>query len=185
VAELFELTELASLLQSDLDTATATLCRKMATGAIKAHTGQTFALVADDAVDLYGGGDRLTLPQRPVTAVGAVSEPAWAGVAATSLVSGTDYDRLGAVLYRTGRLWAPLVRVVYSHGYATTADVDDEVRDVALRVAAQLYGNPEQLQRESTEGHDVSYARQLLTDDDKRQLDRLFGRSRLRSVLLT
>jgi hypothetical protein len=179
--ELFELTDLASLMQSDLDTATATLARKLATGAIKAQTGQTLDLVTDDVVTIRtpGGsgnalGFPLWLPQLPVVNVTVVVEPAWFGSTPVTLTAGTDYERIGDVIYKR-RQWAPVATVTYTHGYASTAVVHDGVRDVALRLSMALYGNPERITGEETEGYRVTYALSKMTDDDRAQLSNVFG----------
>jgi hypothetical protein len=68
--------DLASALQQDVDTATATLLIECATAVIQAVTGQRIVQVVNDTqvldLDEYDGGNYLILPERPVTAVGTV-----------------------------------------------------------------------------------------------------------------
>lgn len=115
--------ELASVLQQDLDLATATLAIEIATGAVQGAAGQRIIEVVDDEVvidlDARDCGPYLSLPERPVTAVTS------AMVAATAV---TDFT---PQLSR-GRLWRSLgwrsatlpywnspstATVVYTHGY--------------------------------------------------------------------
>jgi hypothetical protein len=115
--------ELASLMQQDLDTATATLAIQIATGVVQSAAEQRIIQVVDDEVvidlDAHDRSLYLTLPERPVTAVTSAT------VGATAV---TDYQ---AQLSR-GRLWRAMgwrsatlpywnapsaVTVVYTHGY--------------------------------------------------------------------
>src|ERR1041384_5537412 len=68
-------TELAALLQQDVDIASATLALELATGLVQAACGQRI-LQATETVTLYvdhwDGGPWLALPERPVTSVATV-----------------------------------------------------------------------------------------------------------------
>ena len=88
--------DLASFLQQDVDTATATLLIEAGTGIVQAVTGQRIVQVVNDVLlidqDVCDYGLWLNLPQRPVTAVATVL------VGATAV---TDYT----VQLSRGRLW--------------------------------------------------------------------------------
>jgi hypothetical protein len=143
--------DLASLLQQDLDRATATLLLECATAVIQspAVTGQRIVQVVDDTVTLdldgYDGGPYLPLPERPVTAVSGVS-------IGTTVV--TDFK----TQLSRGRLWRAwgwrstlvfypdqpsTVTVTYTHGYPTGHQRLQLARSAALSLAASPYTNPD------------------------------------------
>jgi hypothetical protein len=157
--------DLASLLQQDVDTATATLLLETATGIVQTVTGQRIVQVVNDVVVLdveARDHDRwLSLPQRPVTAVSAVL------LGATSLAS-SDYS----VQLSRGRLWriygwrlattgswlAPTtVTVTYTHGYAAGDQRLQTARQAALSLAASAYSNPAGATREQIDDYQVAY----------------------------
>lgn len=151
--------ELASFLQQDVDTATATLLIEMSTGKIQAACGQrlieaTSTLVLD--VDRCQWGPWLDLPQRPIRSIGSVT------------IDGTVYtDWLlrSQRLYRLGG-WnlnasAPAQVVVASvlHGYPTGVQGLQLARDMCLALAAAGYGNPGgSATSEQIDDYRVSYA---------------------------
>lgn len=155
--------DLASLLQQDLDTATATLLLEAATAVVQAVTGQRLVQVSNEIVvldlDEHDSSPYLDLPQRPVTAV------------TTVLVGGvavTDYS----TQLRRNRLWRAygwrssltyyatqpsLVTVTYSHGYAPTDQRLQLARGAALSLAASVYANPGGVTREQIDDYAVAY----------------------------
>lgn len=185
--------ELASAMQQDLDTATATLAIEMATGAVQAAAGQRILEVVDDEavidLDLLDGGPYLDLPERPVTSV----DSAQVGDAAV-----TDYT---PQLSR-GRLWraygwrsatlpywsAPsTVTVVYTHGYPVGHQKLQLARGVVLDLAKTGYNaaaGSGPVVREQIDDHSVQYAEMTASiegalDPDgplARALRRLYGR---------
>lgn len=159
--------DLASLLQQDVDTATATLLLETATGIVQATVGQRIVQVVGDVVVLdleaCDNGLWLDLPQRPVTAVLTVL------VGATP-VAGTDY----AVQLSRGRLWrrtgwrlatttsgswlAPsTVTVTYTHGYAAGDQRLQAARQAVLSLAGSVYVNPSGVTREQIDDYQVAY----------------------------
>lgn len=118
-----------------------------ATALVRAYTGQTFEPVADDTVVLRAAGGRITLPQRPVTAVTRVvavggSEALPDFPLADWLFDGIDTIRLGegGYIINLPEAWwdedgyPGTYRVTYSHGYtAVPADVLGVVCGMALR----------------------------------------------------
>lgn len=140
---LFTREQLASLVQGDLDTATADLVRDMATSAVQSYTDQWLFYVVDEQITLPGSSEPvLFLPQRPVVGVSAVS------ISGTAL---TDYSLLsgGRLSRRLGWYWPsayPSVTVTYTHGYFT---IPANIRAAALLVARRLYENPAGLRSET------------------------------------
>jgi hypothetical protein len=148
--------ELASYLQKDVDTATATLVLTIASDlfANRANTrfesnSVTYSVPSVDGTANY----RVYLPHTPVIAVSAVR------INGTAI---TDYSRIGNVLYRLigfGFCWAfppDLIEVDYTHGYTT---VPDEVKGAVLETAAQAYEIPAAaVIAESIDDYAVKYA---------------------------
>jgi hypothetical protein len=155
--------DLASFLQQDVDTATATLLLEAATSVIQALTGQRIVQVTNDVVtldvDQCDSSLWLHLPQRPVTAVSAVTIGALAV---------TNYT----VQLSRGRLWraygwrlatlpiydAPsTVTVTYTHGYAPGDQRLQMARQAALALAGGAYVNPSGASREQIDDYSVQY----------------------------
>jgi hypothetical protein len=161
VADLFTLSELASYLQRDLDTASATLAQAGAQSLVRGYLQQdvntqtyTGALLPIDAHGDYWG---VYLPQRPVTAVTSVS------VSGTTYTLGTGYAwngfsqwvLLADKTFTTAQFSDdPVAVITYTAGYAT---VPDPIKIVALSVAARLYDNPRGIRQESID--DYSFTR--------------------------
>lgn len=159
--------ELASLMQQDLDTATATLAIEIATGAVQSAAGQRIVQVVDDDLvldlDVMDCGPYLNLPEGPVTAVASAS------VGATAV---TDFT---AQLSR-GRIWRSLgwrsavlpywnspstVTVVYTHGYAAGDQKLQLARGVVFELAKTGYNaaaGSGAVVREQIDDYAVQYA---------------------------
>jgi hypothetical protein len=141
--------DLAAALQSNVDTATATLLIECATSVVQeAAGGQRIIQVVDDTATLIGVSDAwLDLPQIPVTAVGAVTLDGTA-VAAGVLTTDTQYKRFGDRLWR-GRGWQvncgvpSEVVVVNTHGYPPGAQELQRARHAVLSLCAAVYANPD------------------------------------------
>jgi hypothetical protein len=177
--------DLASLLQQDVDTATATLLLECATAVVQAVVGQRIVQVVNDTVtlDLDGcGGLYLDLPERPVTAVGAVL------IGATTV---TDFT----TQLRRGRLWRPYgwrstlvayadqpstVTVTYTHGYATGHQRLQLGRSTVLSLARGPYEVPDGAVQVRIDDYAATYAAmstQLEASDSlQRLLRRQYGR---------
>lgn len=165
-AVLFELDQLAALMQQDLDTATAELARTMATGRLRAATRQRLLLVEDDTVELHAGQEWLELPERPVVSVAEV-----AGYATDA------WELKGGRIRLTGAAaWPEFVTVTYTHGYASD-EVPDDLREVALNVATRIMLNPADHRQEASGGYSASYAARL--NGDEKQLLRQYRRKTL------
>lgn len=159
-----------------LDTDQAELALRRASARVRSHTGQDITLVEDETVLLDGGERVLVLPQRPAVVdaehpLTVVELPDWGGVEIEA-VEDRDFTRLGSELtrgypwYNTSRLagwpwqralgvWAPRVRVTYSHGYA---EVPDDIVDVVLDLATMSMSNPTNLRDESVQIDDYSHS---------------------------
>lgn len=132
---------------SDLDEIIrATLMLELATGACQQYTNQTLFAVTDDTATLTGSGyEYIFLPERPVTAVGTVTEN---GVERSFASYATDppsggYTWFGnGTLARLGQPWLPQSQVVvtgYEHGYRV---IPAPIRLACLRCTGRLYGAP-------------------------------------------
>jgi len=133
---LFELTDLAAYLQQDIDTASATVARTMATGVITGYTNQLIESATYTHLLPIGSGLTIRLPQRPVTAITSVT------VDGTALTRSTQWDWDGISDVVVFDDWTPddedqwQATVVYTAGHAT---VPDDITAVALSVAGRLY----------------------------------------------
>ncbi len=160
MTDLFALSELASYLQRDLDTASATLARDLATGLIEDYTGP-----------LTSGTSTITIPvdcegviQLPVQAITAVSTVVMGG-ASVGFVWEKPYPRLRLTSWinpsntLNGTIW-PTADVTLTHGWATVPAV---VKAVALSAAARIYDNPRGMRTESVDDYSGTRAG---SDDD-------------------
>jgi hypothetical protein len=180
VASLATPSQLASRVQGDVDTASAELALANASGLIRAIARQYFEFVSQETVDLVGNGRILVLPQRPAVVDGpnplTVVELGDFGIPDATLLEGRDFERLGNELTRgypswwagsrlqgwPGRpigLWAPRVRVTYSHGYTT---IPDDIVALCLDIAQALFTNPEGLRSMSIDDYSETRASEML-----------------------
>lgn len=170
--------DLATFLGTDLsadDAARAEAIIAAASEIIRAYTRQTITQGTTTA-DLPGTWTSdLDLPERPVTAVSAVSANG------TPLTVNADYywnDR--GTLRRGAAFDTPLastaswggpqatVTVTYTHGYAT---IPQAIKSVCLAIAARVFSNPAGLAGEMLGTYQVQYdrtaANMALTDLEK------------------
>lgn len=145
--------ELASFLQKDLDTASATLVLTIASGRFAYEADTAFAATNTTYSVVVDGCSSLELPYRPVTAVSAVRVN---GVTITGWVL-----RLNT-LYRTAgfgyrNAWPPdQLDADLTYGYAA---VSDAVKGAVLETAAQAYDVPvSAVTSESIDDYAVRYA---------------------------
>lgn len=187
--------DLAAYTQSTVPLATADRALRTASATIRTFTGQVFTRVDNDEVVLAGGERVLALPQRPVVVDGdhplTVVELADGGGTDFTALEDRDFTRLGSELsrgypwipqdrymgwpyHRVRGIWAPRVRVVYSHGYV---EVPDDVVGICLDLAAATVSNPNRLRSESVGSVSVTYTVETfgtgkLTDDHRAILSR-------------
>jgi hypothetical protein len=153
--------DLASLVQADVDTASATLAVEVATALVQSVVGQRLVQVLNDTEIVYGGTDRtLRLSQRPVTAVTSVT---YGGVLLSEGTASGTWRLSPAGLWRdlgwTEYACDPSpVTVVYSHGYAPGAQELQLARGFTLALARGLFVNPSGVVREQIDDYQVAYA---------------------------
>lgn len=171
--------DLASLLQADVDTSTATLLIEMATAIVQgACGGQRIVQVVDDVLTLLGATDSwLDLPQIPVTAVSSVV------LDGTTLTVGTDYKLIGSRLWRKcgwqtnlGMPWdwpatwrsaslpagypvqePSTVVITCTHGYPAGSQDLQLARSGVLSLARGGYSNPSGASSESIDDYSATY----------------------------
>lgn len=174
---LYTLEEFASYVQSDVDTATATLLRDLATDAIRAATGQSLDEAESTLYLVPPDGTELVLPQLPATEPTQVKVN---GEVVTDWFFSTDrlYRASGWQAFDT-ITGAPLrVEVTYTHGYATSPP---ELKRIALQAAARAYRNPAGLRSETIGSESYTYATETipnlleLTAKEKREARRALG----------
>ncbi|MFI6813766.1 hypothetical protein ACIBG7_15200 [Nonomuraea sp. NPDC050328] len=182
--------DLNTHLQTTLPTAQAELAIRRASARVRKYTRQVLTLVVGDTVDVEGGDRVLRVPQRPLVVDGdhplTVIELGDFGAIDLTLAEDVDYTRLGNELTRghpshwgtrtmgwpysrVRGVWAPRVRLTYSHGYA---EIPDDIVDVVLDLASVNVTNVAGLRSESIDDYQVTYATETvgnarLTKDHK------------------
>lgn len=191
---------------ADLEAAGATggdaameMAIRRASARVRRYTRQDITFVPGDTIDLPGGERVLRLPQYPLVVnsdnpLTVVEVADFSGIEWVALED-RDYSRLGNELTRgypwqaptrlmgwpysrAQGVWAPSVRVTYSHGYT---EVPDDIMDVVLDLATMNLANPENLRQVSIDDYQRTYASETigsaaLTRDHKEAL-RPFRRS--------
>ena len=146
--------ELASWLQKDLDTATATLALNIATSDISEFCG--WSITQDSSVTMTVDGPRhscsVFLGTQLLTGVTSVTEDGAA-------LSSTQYRWSSTgELIRVGRWWTWKPRAivaVVTHGYVTAPD---KVKGICLNLAGRKYDNPTSLRSYQVGGVSETYA---------------------------
>jgi hypothetical protein len=189
VAALATAAQLAARLQKPPgsldDDPSAALALDNASGLVRALARQELDFVSQETTILTGGERILALPQRPVVVDGgnplAVVELGDYGGIDFTMLEGRDFVRTGDQLkrgypwwYNTSTrlmgwpwrrplgVWAPRVRVTYSHGYQIVPDV---VVGFVLSAAATLYTNPGLLRSFTIDDYNETYATETLGMD--------------------
>lgn len=146
-------TELASYLQQDLDSATATLVLTVASGQFSLYADTQFASTAVTYTALGTPFMSLTLPFRPVIAVQALR---------INGVTVTGYTLIKNTLFRAAGFGTPLntppdvVQVDLTHGFTS---VPDDVKAAVLDMAAQAYSVPVGVvSSEAIDDYSIKYA---------------------------
>ncbi|MEO3978775.1 hypothetical protein [Streptomyces sp. CAU 1734] len=156
------------------------LALRRASARVRKYTRQTITFVAGDTVELAGGERVLRLPQYPLVVDSGnpltVVETADFGGIEWFALEGRDFSRLGNELTRgypwqeptrlmgwpwtrVRGLWAPKVRVTYSHGYT---EVPEDIVDVVLDLAVMNLANPENLRSVSIDDYSRTYASETI-----------------------
>lgn len=143
--------ELASYLQQDLDTATATLALTTASATFSRAADVWFTATSVTWKATVAGATEIELPFNRVTAVSAVRVN---GVVVTgwTLVNGVLYRTAG---FGTAWAWPPAaLEVDVVHGEVT---VPDDVKLAVLEIAGGIYSNPTGVVSESIDDYSVRY----------------------------
>lgn len=133
--------ELASYLQQDLDTSTATLAITVASGMFSTRAATMFTPTAVTYQAEAKGYWQLRLPFRPIISITAVRVVGLGGP-----ITITDYSRVKTVLYRLIGFGVPgtfppdMVEVDLTHGYVTCPD---DVKGAVLESAGMAYLHPD------------------------------------------
>jgi len=150
--------ELASYLQQDVDTSTATLALQTASQLFTLRANTAFVpTTATYQVEGYGWS-QIRLPFRPIISIQAVRIVT--ATAGTTTI--TDYTRIKQVLYRLAgwgvRCAFPpdMIEVDLTHGFAA---VPDDVKGAVLESAGAAYSSPDiSTKSESIDDYSVSFA---------------------------
>jgi hypothetical protein len=172
---------------ADLEAAGATgsdaqleLALRRASARVRRYTRQDITFVIGDTIDLPGGERVLRLPQYPLVVdsghpLTVVEVADFSGIEWTALED-RDYSRLGNELTRgypwqaptrlmgwpysrAQGVWAPKVRVTYSHGFS---EVPDDIVDVVLDLATMNLANPENLRQVSIDDYQRTFASETI-----------------------
>ncbi|MFR9796629.1 hypothetical protein ACL02U_12095 [Streptomyces sp. MS06] len=163
-----------------LSSTQADLALRRASARVRRYLGQDISLVADDTIEVPGGERVLAVPQRPLVVDGThtltVVEISVPGSVETTLTENRDFTRLGNELTRgypwyaptrtmgwpwrqQQGVWAPKVRLTYSHGYA---EIPDDIVDVVLDLASMNLSNPENLRSISIDDYARTFASETI-----------------------
>lgn len=156
------------------------LALRRASARVRKYTRQDITFVASETVELAGGERVLRLPQYPLVVDGSnpltvVELADFSGIEWTA-IEDRDYSRLGNELTRgypwqaSTRLmgwpwnraqgvWAPKVRVTYSHGYE---EVPDDIVDVVLDLATMNLSNPGNLREVAIDDYRQVFASETI-----------------------
>lgn len=160
--------DLASALQRDVDTASATLALEVCTALVQIAAGNQRIVRATSTNEVvYGGPDRLLrLPQQPVVSVASVT---YNGSLLTQGTASGTWRLAKYGIWRdlgwAGYSWeGPTSAVVtYTHGYDPAgSDADKQKlqlgRGFTLSLARGLFTNPDGTIREQIDDYSVAYA---------------------------
>jgi hypothetical protein len=156
------------------------LALRRASARVRRYTRQDITFVAEDIVDLSGGGRVLRLPQYPLLVdeshpLNVVEVADFSGAEWTAMED-RDFSRLGNELTRSypwqastrlmgwpgtapQGVWAPKVRVTYSHGYD---EVPDDIVDVVLDLATMNLANPGNLREAAIDDYRRVFASETI-----------------------
>lgn len=173
---LFELSELASFVQSDLDQATATLARELATGVVQDEISQQIfrSQTTDRLPRHHIDPSVLVLPQKPVDTTQPIT-----CIGVESGLTYTAFEVYGQRLELDCGTWDEQVDVTYTHGFSV---IPKAIKSVALACAARVVTNPAGVRSTGVGDVNVSYAGSdadltsgaYLTDHEKKMIRR-FG----------
>jgi hypothetical protein len=156
------------------------LALRRASARVRRYTRQDITLVENETIVLPGGGRVLWLPQYPLMVddahpLSVVEVADFSGIEWNALEN-RDYSRLGNELTRgypwqaptrlmgwpwnrAQGIWAPKVRVTYSHGYS---EVPEDIVDVVLDLATMNLSNPENLRQVAIDDYQRTFASETI-----------------------
>ncbi|MFB7500028.1 hypothetical protein ACFC09_36015 [Streptomyces sp. NPDC056161] len=156
------------------------LALRRASARVRRYTRQDITFVENDLITLPGGEKVLRLPQYPLVAddthpLTVVEIADFSGIE-WNAIENRDYSRLGNELTRgypwqaptrlmgwpwnrAQGVWAPKVRITYSHGYS---EVPDDIVDVVLDLATMNLANPENLRQVSIDDYQRTFASETI-----------------------
>jgi hypothetical protein len=163
-----------------LNAAAADLALRRASGRVRKYTRQVLTFIAGETIDVPAGGRVLRVPQRPLVVdadnpLSVVELADFSGIEWVALEN-RDYSRVGDELTRgypwqapsrlmgwpynrTLGVWAPKVRLTYSHGYR---EIPDDLMDVVLDLAAMNLSNPENLRSVAIDDYQRTFAAETI-----------------------
>lgn len=130
----------------------------LASDIIRGYTRNHISTVTETAQFEGSPSDCIVLPQRPVTAVTAVSVTDRAGATSVIAPAGWTWTRGGNLRRIDGSSWGgtdATVTVTYTHGLAA---VPGDVKAIALALARRMTVNPDGYVREAIGSYNVGYA---------------------------
>lgn len=145
-------TELASYLQKDLDTASATLALALATGEFVRRARRRWAATADTYTTTATYATSLALPFRDVTAITALKINGVSTAVDYTLRHDTVFRELG---FGDPYTWPPQeITVEFTYGETT---IPDDVKLAVLGCAGELYENPTGVVSETIDDYRIQY----------------------------
>jgi hypothetical protein len=154
--------DLASLLQHDVDTASATLAIEICTAVVQAACGgRRIVRVVDDSEEVWGGSDRiLRLKNAPIVSVTSVT---YGGVLLSEGTASGTWRRAKYGIWRDlgwteCSLEPSPVTVVYTHGLLAGDQGLQLGRGAVLGLSRGLFENPTGVVREQIDDYSVAYA---------------------------
>lgn len=172
--------DLEASLQRTLDSTQAAMALRRASARVRKYCRQEITLVEGERITLLGNGRVLRLPQRPLVVDDdhplTVVELFGLTDIEYEAVEGRDFTRIGSELtrgeawwaptrlmgwpwMRPQGIWAPRVRVTYSHGYS---EIPDDIVDVVLDLASMSMTNPQGLRSESIDDYSRTFAAETI-----------------------
>ncbi|MGW5582874.1 hypothetical protein [Streptomyces sp. NPDC003857] len=156
------------------------LALRRASARVRRYTRQDITFVDNDTITLPGGEKVLRLPQYPLVVDGThpltvVEVADFSGVEWEALEN-RDYSRIGNELTRgypwqaptrlmgwpwnrAQGIWAPKVRITYSHGYG---EVPEDIMDIVLDLATMNLSNPENLRQVGIDDFQRTFAAETI-----------------------
>ena len=156
------------------------LALRRASARVRRYTRQDITLVDNDTITLPGGEKVLRLPQYPLVVdsihpLTVVEVADFSGVEWEALEN-RDFSRIGNELTRgypwqaptrlmgwpwnrAQGIWAPKVRITYSHGYG---EVPEDIVDIVLDLATMNLSNPENLRQVGIDDFQRTFAAETI-----------------------